>query len=91
MHPPEKFYWNLLVRTYFIREFDFLIHGLKRKKIKSGAFCIAKHSEPQSLPCDLETTSVKCLCFPTRKLLASDARQGQSMKTLWDMLNLNFY
>ena len=32
MHPFEKFRKNLLAKFYFIKDFNFLIHGLKQRK-----------------------------------------------------------
>ena len=59
MHPSEKFCQNLLVKFYFIKDFNFLIHELKQRK-----FCgDAKNIKSQIFPCALEATSIKCFYF----------------------------
>ena len=41
MHPFEKFRQNLLVKFYFMKDFSFLTHELKQRKLHSGVCCSA--------------------------------------------------
>ena len=70
--PFEKFRQNLLVKFYSVKDFSFLTHQLKQKKLLSGVCCDAKHWKSQALPYALEAIIRKCLCYQINRWLGSD-------------------
>ena len=54
-------------------------------------FCSAKHGEFQTLLCHLEKISGKFPLFPEKKIIGVRCKISQSIKTPWDMLNLDTY